>query len=321
MLKYCYVCKAQVEEIAHPKHTEKECVACKETKKLHNFPISENTLDGHQHTCLECKAKRRATNKQSEERQREQRYQVEIQRKKNNALLKAYGYRWKKEEVFNEWDEDVREEWVLYNPGKEVVSVEQGIQEITQLQAHHPGHPSTLWANDILALPNVVILDTETTGTKNDDEIIDLAIIDTQARIRVNSLFQCQKRIPPDTIKIHHITDNIASQGRTFPAIWEKLMLFLSTREIVIYNAEFDLRMLIQTSARYHLPMPNLRTHCLMKQFSSYVGGVKERYSLEAACYHFGIEQPSAHRALVDTQVSLKVLQEMAKLTSVLNKQ
>ena len=238
--------------------------------------------------------------------------QTKTQIDKKNALLKAYGFNWRPVERTG----TAKKGWVLHSPNQEIVSEEVAMQEIARIQEPVYGHPSALWAAQMLARPGAVLLDTETTGRRKEDEIIELAIINLKGKKLVNSLFQAQQPIPSDATKVHHITDAMIQTARTFPKIWEELMAFLQKREIIIFNADFDLGMLTQTAQRYNLPMPGLHVHCLMKHVSSYIGGRKARYSLKAACYHFGIEQKEAHRALPDTQMSLAVLQALASRVS-----
>lgn len=174
-------------------------------------------------------------------------------------------------------------------------------------------HPSAIWAREILARPNVVILDTETTGFRLIDEIIEIAIISTQNTVLLNRFFQCQMAtIPPEATRVHGITKRDLHGACTFPQVWNALTKRLATWEILIYNVSFDVRMLKQAAERYGLALPTLHTQCLMARVSAYMGGQKQVYKLSEACSYFRIEQSSAHRALADVQNSLKVLQALA---------
>jgi exonuclease, DNA polymerase III, epsilon subunit family len=244
-------------------------------------------------------------------------------REQENALLRSYGYRWKKEQISDQSGGFI-ERWVLRTPEGRAISQQEAMQEVMRIQEQQRSHPAVLWANDMLARPNVVVLDTETTGLGTVDEIIDLAIIDTTGRTRLNLLMQCQhETIPAEAIAIHHITKEMLQNAHSFPRIWERLMSFLATREIIIYNAEFDMRMLHQTAQRYHLPLPKLHAHCIMQRYAELIGqrrpGSNEyrSFKLSVACQHIGIEQPNAHRALADTQSTLALLQKMAALADV----
>src|SRR5579884_1831549 len=115
--------------------------------------------------------------------------------------------------------------------------------------------------------------------------------------------------IPKGAEKKHHISKSMLRDAPTWPQIWSKLMSYLTRHVIIIYNADYDLLMLQQTARRYNLPMPELQVHCLMRQYSSYVGQLSShpeghRFLKLAACTHFQIEQPNAHRALADAQAA-----------------
>jgi DNA polymerase-3 subunit epsilon len=242
------------------------------------------------------------------------------QRAQENRLFEAYSYRWKKEWRTGGWGEP-EECFVLYTPGGKQTTPKEALAEIALLQAHIPGHPSTEWAKEMLSLPNIVMLDTETTGFGQDDEIIEIALWDVHQQRSYEKLVQCQQStIPPGAEKKHHISKSMLRDAPTWPQIWPKLMHYLSKREIIIYNADFDLRMLQQTAQRYQLTLPVLRVHCLMKHYSAYVrqpSSHVEGYrflSLAAACAHFQVEHPSAHRALADAQAAAEVLQKLATL-------
>ncbi len=233
-----------------------------------------------------------------------------FERERQNALLRAYGYHWKKETV-----------WALYSPIGTRVSTQSALAEIAKLQVHKPGHPSTLWADDLLSLshPLVLVLDTETTGFGADAEVIDIALVDKYGEVYLDTLIQCQaETIPQEAMAIHRIHKSTLHDAPTFSQVWQQLEQLLAGHEIVIYNAEYDLRLLRQTAKRYDLELPPMQTHCLMQRYSAYVGQASthsEGYrnmKLVAACYHFQIEQTIAHRALADAQASLEVLHKLA---------
>jgi DNA polymerase III subunit epsilon len=251
----------------------------------------------------------------------QQRIERKSRTEQENAIFRTYGYYWKKEmvEAYEDWEEA----WVLHTPDGAQISPPDALQEIARLQVHKPGHPSTLWAYDLLSLshPLVLILDTETTGFGEDAEIIDLALVDKNGQIYLNSLVQCQQEvILQEAMKVHRIHKSMLRNAPTFPQVWSDLAPLLSAHEVVIYNAEYDLRLLWQTAKRYHLELPEIQAHCLMKHYSSYVGQASahsecyRNMRLAAAYLQFQIEQTTMHRALADAQASLEVLHKLAVL-------
>lgn len=166
------------------------------------------------------------------------------------------------------------------------------------------------------------MLDTETTGLNDDDEIIEISLIDLKGRVKLDSLVQCQhETIPAGAARVHGITKDMLSEAPTFPELWRQLKPLLASYELLIYNAEYDEKMLHQTAKRYKLEMPKLVTHCLMLQYSAYVGeesyrGGYKYQSLASACSDLKIKQNGAHRALGDAQMALEILKKLAEFTT-----
>lgn len=315
---YCQKCQVTITASHHDCVEYKVCAVCKKERDIKEFPVHSSSFDGHRHICSVCLV----TQKVQEKVRRTQAKNRETQRREQeNHLFTAYGYRWRRGLIDTGWG-GYEEGWVLYEKhhGKEI-STEAAHAEIARLQAHHPGHASTQWADDLLSLahPMALLLDTETTGLDKDAEVIELALIDCAGKVYLNTLIECQTAtIPQAAMAVHHIYKGLLCNAPTFPQVWMQLQPLLASHEIVIYNAEYDIRLLKQTAQRYGLEMPALRTHCLMQRYSSYVGekaaiGEGNRHmSLAAACYHFEIEQDTAHRALADVQASLEVLHHLA---------
>jgi len=85
---------------------------------------------------------------------------------------------------------------------------------------------------------------------------------------------------------------------------------------VIIYNADYDMRMIRQMVERYGLQMPAVTSHCLMKKYSEYCGC--SRYlKLDAACLHFDVRRKNSHRALADAQDSRHVLCGLANVGSI----
>ena len=88
---------------------------------------------------------------------------------------------------------------------------------------------------------------------------------------------------------------------------------------VVVYNADFDRRVLSQTNALYGLPDFDADWHCSMRRFAAYVGEWHERYEtwrwhkLMTALDMVGGQVPNVqHRALQDTEASRQIVIAMA---------
>lgn len=158
-----------------------------------------------------------------------------------------------------------------------------------------------------------VILDTETTGLGKTDEIIELAIIDGYGNVLLDTLVNPKKRkISEQAAAIHGIDKEMLKDAPRFPEVLPKIQAAIRGRDLLIYNAEYDIRLLSQTAGKYDFEKVDLGTSrggCVMLSYSGFVG--------EPSLYHQGEYKwqklPNAgHRALSDCQATLALIKEMA---------
>jgi DNA polymerase-3 subunit epsilon len=164
-----------------------------------------------------------------------------------------------------------------------------------------------------------VYLDTETTGLERSDEIIEITIIDDDGQVIFGSLVKPSQPIPADSTRIHGITDEEVRAARAWPVIWPEVRAALFGRLVVIYNEEFDLRMMQQTHARYRLPWKEkFNTFDLLKLYAEFRGEWDPNrrsyryHSLAAAGRHCQISLPNAHRSTADTLLTRALLHHIA---------
>ena len=165
-----------------------------------------------------------------------------------------------------------------------------------------------------------VYLDTETTGLERGDEIVEIAIIDDDGNCLFDSLVRPSQPIPSAASRIHHITDEMVKTARPWPILWPVIRPLLVGRLVVIYNAEFDLRMMQQSHARYKLPWrENLNVLCAMELYAQYRGewDMKRRsyrfIRLEEAGRHCQIALPNSHRAKDDALLARALFHYMGE--------
>lgn len=167
---------------------------------------------------------------------------------------------------------------------------------------------------------NPVFLDTETTGLGNDDEIVECSVVDTDGSILFDQLIRPSRAIPPAATAIHGITDADVQSARPWPLVWPEIRGALFGRLVVIYNQDFDLRMLQQTHARYRLPWKDrINAVDLLKLYAEYRGEWDPRrqsyryQSLDAAGKQCGLPLPNAHRSAADCLLTRAVLLYIAE--------
>jgi DNA polymerase III subunit epsilon len=179
---------------------------------------------------------------------------------------------------------------------------------------------ATNWARNILTENKWCILDTETTDLKQ-AEICQIAII-APGIPGWQTLVKPTIPISEEATVIHGITNDAVEDAPTFDQVFLQLMRRVGSRDVIIYNADFDLRA-IKNSMRAHgiqLAFPNSdrrqcriftnggSIHCAMLWYSQWVGDWNE--------YHGDYKwQPLAggdHSALGDCEATLKVIEKMA---------
>jgi DNA polymerase III subunit epsilon len=164
-----------------------------------------------------------------------------------------------------------------------------------------------------------ICLDTETTGLKENDQIVEICLLEHDGSIVFESLVKPTVKIPPDAMRVHHITDAMVSTAPAWPEIWQQVETILTTRRIAIYNAEYDLRLMLQSHRAHGLAWSASISHfCVMKLYARFRGDWNSRagsyrwYSLDDARWQCGLDLPNAHRAHADTLLARAVLNFIA---------
>ncbi len=165
-----------------------------------------------------------------------------------------------------------------------------------------------------------IYLDTETTGLGLKDEIIEIALMDDDENILFQSFVHPSQPIPMSTTAIHGITNSMVQNAAAWPIIWQQICNIMNNRLIVIYNADFDIRMMRQSHIRYRLPWNDtISAECVMRLYATYRGEWDSRrlsyrfFSLEQAGKQCGISLPNAHRAVADIKLTRALLHHIAE--------
>ncbi|MBN1265984.1 MAG: 3'-5' exonuclease [Anaerolineales bacterium] len=167
-----------------------------------------------------------------------------------------------------------------------------------------------------------LFLDTETTGIDNNAEIVEIAIVDTLGSSVFNSLVKPVNPIPADAIRIHGITNQEVQNAPSWQDILPEVENILKGRLIGMYNAEYDLRLMEQSSRIHRTPWNRVPdSFCVMKLFAQYAGEWNEYrqsfrwLSLEKAAVRCEIPLPTLHRAQADAALTRSVFACMAEST------
>ncbi|MGL4618720.1 MAG: exonuclease domain-containing protein [Chroococcidiopsis sp.] len=166
------------------------------------------------------------------------------------------------------------------------------------------------WAKEILSKGDWTILDTETTGL-DEAEIVEIAIIDHQGETLLNTLVKPTIPIPAQASAIHGISDEMVKNAPSFPEVFTLLHSALEGKQVLIYNADFDIGVLGYCRKLHKLEPPlglTRRTMCIMQWYSQWCG--------DWSSYHESYrwqKLDGGHRALGDCEAARSRIQGMAE--------
>ncbi len=166
------------------------------------------------------------------------------------------------------------------------------------------------WARDLLRRTDWVILDTETTGTSDFDEIVQVAILSCDGKALLDTLVRPTQRIPSEATAIHGITNDDVIGAPSFPDVYEKIREIIHGKRIVIYNAQFDVRLIQQSLARENLLPIELDldyVDCAMLMYSAWVGEL-----WPYGGYKWQKLESGDHTALGDCRATLALIKKIA---------
>ncbi len=133
---------------------------------------------------------------------------------------------------------------------------------------------AAVWAHEMMHRKTWCVLDTETTGIGSHDEIVQIAVVNWDKEILLNTLVRPKTQpIGFEASQIHGIYDRDVEDAPTFDGVFFKLLQAVGDREVVIYNASFDVRLIGQSLRPYGVHFrpsaqdtsiaPGLIGHCI----------------------------------------------------------
>ncbi|EPJ5225147.1 3'-5' exonuclease [Klebsiella pneumoniae] len=169
-----------------------------------------------------------------------------------------------------------------------------------------------------------LFIDTETTGLGEDAEIVEICIIDSHGSIMLNTLIKPTKPIPDEAIAIHGITNEMVAFAPAWTDICRTLEELFMRFGFVIYNADYDIRLIKQTYALHgqsSVAAPYMLAYnsvCAMMLYAEYRGepgkykGYKWHKLVDAAEREGVKLEGQAHRALADCKMTLGLVRALA---------
>lgn len=189
---------------------------------------------------------------------------------------------------------------------------------------------SALWAHERINSRNWCILDTETTGLNGDAEICQIAVVNWDKEILLDTLVKPTCSISPEATRIHGITSEAVQNTPTFDLVFIRLLKAVGDRQIVIYNSDFDLRLIVQSlqvhGIRLYLMDREWKTipgfnqfapiwingspvHCAMHFYSQWMGDWNDYYQ----SYRWQKLPGGDHSAAGDCMAVHRVIEQMAE--------
>jgi len=163
-----------------------------------------------------------------------------------------------------------------------------------------------------------IVIDTETTGLDPTEghRVIEIACVELMHHIPSGRSFQTylnpKRDVPPEAFAVHGLSAEFLSDKPEFAAKAAEFLAFIAADQLVIHNAEFDLKFLnAELTASGHKPLPYTRVvDTLAMARRRFVGAP---CSLDALCKRFAIDNThrDKHGALVDAELLAQVYIEL----------
>jgi DNA polymerase-3 subunit epsilon len=163
----------------------------------------------------------------------------------------------------------------------------------------------------------IVALDTETTGTSNEDKIVEIAcieVIDGVIGKSWQTLINPKREISAGALRVHGLTNEFLDGQPTFDEVVDDLNLFINESMILAHNISFDMRMLNNEYIALGMEPLRNQTLCTLAAARKALRGEGIRFSLDSLCDYFEIDRTERviHGALVDTNLLVQVYIKMS---------
>lgn len=194
------------------------------------------------------------------------------------------------------------------------------LKTILQDEPPQPDVTSLAEFQELVRGGEYVVLDTETTGLKR-GEICQIAIIDQNANILLDTLVKTTEPIPPAATDIHGISNDDVKDAPTWSDVAPRVRELLKGRDVVIYNATYDRKMMHQSNEAAGLAAVDYKTEAnywdAMTLYAEFWGEWNDYHGnyrwqkLVNACKQQDIPVAEAHTALGDCRLTLALIKQM----------
>ncbi len=172
-----------------------------------------------------------------------------------------------------------------------------------------------------------LFLDTETTGLDDQAQIIEIAILDASGQVLLCQRIKPTVEIGEGAQDVHGISAADLEGCPSWPEVAGEVQRILAGRMVVIFNADYDTRLLNQTAAAHGDNLDWLVSctfRCAMYLAASMYGATNQygTISLINACIEAGVSwKGEAHSAEADTLATLDLVKTIAQFNIDIQKQ
>ena len=182
------------------------------------------------------------------------------------------------------------------------------------------------WARKALGEP-FIVFDTETTGFKSDDEILQIAVIDSDGNELMNTRVRpTRKQQWPKAQEIHGTSPEDVADAPTIDELLPQIADLFSDSRIVAYNLAYDKRLMAQSLAiagikdEWEEIRKSSAWGCVMLAYAEMNGDWSNYHQsfkwvkLVDACEKNDVKVKDAHDALGDVRMTLALVERMAQV-------
>lgn len=203
--------------------------------------------------------------------------------------------------------------------GKEALGLLTGVCPACRREARRAslGEAARVWLEQLFA-SDFVVLDTETTGLRRRDEVIEIALLDRDGHVLFESLVWPKSgSVPADASRVHGLNLADLHGAPTWPSVLEPLRDLTAGRRVLAWNAPFDERLTLQSSRLWHVRHGLPAFECVMRAYALARGNATGLIKLErAAAEQEVLQAVQSHRSKDDAHLALAVLKQLADVAN-----
>lgn len=159
-----------------------------------------------------------------------------------------------------------------------------------------------------------IVLDTETTGFDplTGHRIVEIGCVELLNHLPTGETFHRyvnpERDMPEEAFKVHGLSEQFLSDKPVFAEVVAEFLEFLGDSQLIIHNAEFDMRFINAELSRLGFPaLPMSRATDTVAMARKKFPGAQA--NLDALCRRFGIDNThrTQHGALLDSELLAEV--------------